>query len=74
MMQPKSRAASAAVVSPEFTCREFLGLCPQPVTVHIKLYNLHTDSPGISFSQKPRYCRRMNIEKPRGISGSFGAR
>src|SRR5271165_2859789 len=34
---PKSRAASAAVVCPSLPCGEFLGLCPQPVTVHIKL-------------------------------------
>ena len=29
---------------------------------------------GTSFSQKPRHCRRMHIEKSCGISGSFGAR
>src|SRR5271165_5098071 len=30
-------------------------------------------SSGTSSSQKPRYCRRMHIEKSCGICGSFGA-
>jgi hypothetical protein len=31
------------------------------------------DGPGTGSSQYPRNRRRMNIEKPRGISASFGA-
>ena len=42
--------------------------------VRIIALHLYPDTPGTGSSQKPRYCRWMNIEKPCGISGSFGAR
>ena len=42
--------------------------------VRIIALHLYPDTPGPSFSQKPRHCRWMHIEKSCGISGSFGAR
>jgi hypothetical protein len=45
---------------PRLPCGEFLGSCPQPVTVHIKLQHLHTDSPGTpSYRQACKKRRRL---------------
>ena len=33
------------------------------------MHHTPPDSPGTGSSQKSRYCRWMNVEKPRGVGG-----